>query len=205
MKLELGEIGKRYKFHWIFRNVNFQIKAGDVLTVKGPNGSGKSTLLKVISGFLSPSEGEVVYTKEDHRIDDFYKNISYAAPYVDLVNQMTLSEFLNFHQKFKAFKAGMSAPGVIDILELKTARDRRLIEFSSGMLQRVRLGVAILSQSDLCILDEPSTNLDQKGFEWYVDLLRNFRQNAAVVIASNEEKDFIDATQSINILDYKTT
>ena len=205
MKLSLVDIGKRFKFHWVFRHIDFEITSGQVLSLKGPNGSGKSTLLKILSGFLSPSQGKVSYQQGGRLLNDFYHQVTYAAPYVDLIDQMTLREHLHFHSKFKAFKQNLSVEDVIEVLDLERAADKAIKDYSSGMRQRVRLGLAILSESKLCILDEPSTNLDAKGFEWYKSILIDFKMETAIIIASNESKDFISEDLSINILDYKTS
>jgi len=203
MQLSLNNIGKRYKFHWIFRNVNLEIQSGQVLSVKGPNGSGKSTLLKIISGFLSPSEGEVHFNQEGERLRDFYGKVTYAAPYIDPVGQMTLKEQLTFHTKFKSFKNSLRVEEVLDIIQLSQAADKQIKDFSSGMRQRVRLGLAVLSSSDLCILDEPTTNLDTQGFEWYSNLVNSYQMDSAIIIASNEERDFIKQDAVIDIRDFK--
>ena len=203
MKLSLVDIGKRFKFHWVFRHIDFEINSGQVLSLKGPNGSGKSTLLKILSGFLSPSQGKVIYQEGGRLLNDFYHQVTYAAPYVDLIDQMTLREHLHFHSKFKAFKQNLSVEDVIKVLDLEQAADKAIKDYSSGMRQRVRLGLAILSEANVCILDEPSTNLDAKGFEWYKSILFDFKMETAIVIASNESKDFISEDLSINILDYK--
>jgi len=204
MKLSLVDIGKRFKFHWIFRHVNIEVNARDVIAIKGPNGSGKSTLLRILSGFLSPSEGTVTFEVGNKIIQDFYNEVTYAAPYVDLIDQMTLKEHLNFHQNFKRFKNNLSVEEVIQKLQLEDAADKAIKDFSSGMKQRVRLGLAILSDSKLCILDEPTTNLDIHGFQWYESLLLEFRKNSGVVIASNEPRDFIQVNKTFNILDFKS-
>ena len=203
MKLSLVDIGKRFKFHWIFRHVNLDLSSGQVLTIKGPNGSGKSTLLKILSGFLSPSQGKVIYQEGQRSLNDYYRHVTYAAPYVDLVDQMTLIEHLHFHNKFKSFKNNLSVEEVINVLDLENAADKAVKDYSSGMRQRVRLGLAILSESNICILDEPSTNLDAKGFDWYKSLLKEYKQDTAIVIASNESRDFITEDISLDIMDYK--
>ena len=205
MKLSLVDIGKRFKFHWIFRHVNIDLSSGEVLTIKGPNGSGKSTLLKILSGFLSPSQGKVIYTENGRSLKDYYGHVTYAAPYVDLVDQMTLREHLHFHNQFKSFKNNLTAEDVIDILDLENAADKAIKDYSSGMQQRVRLGLAIISESNLCILDEPSTNLDTKGFDWYKSILQDYKKDTAIIIASNESKDFITEDISLDIMDYKAT
>lgn len=203
MRLTLTNIGKRYQYHWIFRNIDLEVIEGQCINISGSNGSGKSTLLRIMSGFLTPSEGKVIFEKDGSRVNDFYQHISFAAPYVDLIHQMTLQEQIDFHQNFKSFKANLDTNAVIEILDLKGAKHKLLKDFSSGMLQRVRLALAVLTISDICILDEPSSNLDKSGYEWYTELLKSYQLDSALVIASNEEKDFLFEAQALNIMHYK--
>lgn len=203
MKISLNNIGKRYQFHWIFRNINITIASGQVLAVKGPNGSGKSTLLKIVSGFLSPSEGNVKFELAGETITDYYQHVSYAAPYVDLLNQLTLTEIIRFHKKFKPFRNGIDESTILDLLSFSNIENKIIKDFSSGMQQRVKLALCILSQSEICILDEPTTNLDEEGFQWYKRLLKDFRGNSTVVIASNEPRDFVHEDLTLNVMDFK--
>ena len=103
MTIQLQNIGKRYRLEWIFRGIHNGFQAGERWAILGPNGSGKSTLLKVLSGHLTPSKGEVSF--EDHGVvikeEAVYKKISYAAPYIELIEEFTLEEMLRFHSKLK--------------------------------------------------------------------------------------------------------
>lgn len=203
MTLSLDNIGKRFQYHWIFRNIELSITSGQTLAIKGSNGSGKSTLLRIISGFLSPSEGQIKFQRDNKIVNEFYRHISYAAPYVDLINQFNLSELIHFHQKFKPFRKGITEELIFDLLAFPNIDHKILKDFSSGMQQRVKLVLAVLSESELCILDEPTTNLDEEGFHWYEKLIKEYRGDSAIVIASNESRDFIAEDFSLTITDYK--
>ncbi|MBT8221040.1 MAG: ATP-binding cassette domain-containing protein [Bacteroidia bacterium] len=204
MKLSMENIGKRFQYHWIFRKIEVSIASNQVLTIKGPNGSGKSTLLKIISGFLSPSEGTVQFKMNNRVIADYYQHVAYAAPYVDLVNQFTLPELIRFQKKFKPFRTNIDEETILDILGFANIKSKIIKDFSSGMQQRVKLALGILSASEICILDEPTTNLDREGFRWYEQLVTEYRGDSAMVIASNESRDFVLEDKSLNIDDYKS-
>lgn len=205
MKVSFRNIGKRYRYEWIFRGVNFTFEAGKKYAILGPNGSGKSTLLKVMSGHLTPSKGKVDFLLVDEKIsiDEVYRKISYAAPYIDLIEEFTLTEAIKFHQKFKRFVNQLSPDDLIKILNFEKSKDKPVRFFSSGMKQRLKLVLAICSGSPLLLLDEPTTNLDTQGMNWYRDLIKEYGQNRTTIIASNVEADYDFCDETLSILDYK--
>ncbi len=206
MKISLLQVGKKYRFEWIFKEINFEFQSGEKYALLGPNGSGKSTLMKVLSGHLSPSKGQIIHSNPHKiKVDTIYQQLSYAAPYMDLIEEFSLKEAIQFHQKFKPFLAALSVNDVFDHLGLsKKNKDKEIRFFSSGMKQRLKLTLAILSDTDLILLDEPTTNLDVNGMEWYLSMMEKFMKNRTVIVASNEERDYGFCNQTINIMDYKS-
>src|SRR5688572_3710780 len=101
MKISLQNLGKRFNREWIFRHLNYQFISGRSYAITGPNGSGKSTLLQLISGASLVSEGSVSY--EEIKPEDIYRHVSISAPYLQLVEEMTLYELLNFHSGLKSW------------------------------------------------------------------------------------------------------
>src|SRR5688500_10546574 len=103
MQISLSETGKRFNRDWIFRKFTYQFNAGGSYAITGPNGSGKSTLLQVIAGSIAASEGTIEYKNGRKSIgsDDMFRHLSIAAPYQELIEEMTLHEFLEFHHQFK--------------------------------------------------------------------------------------------------------
>ncbi|GAB3509879.1 ABC transporter ATP-binding protein [Spirosoma knui] len=203
MKLVAEQLGKKYRKEWIFRRVNVTLTAGTSYTFVGPNGSGKSTLLQLLAGNLPVTEGSLTYTLNGQPLepDDWFRQISMAAPYLELVEELTLDELLTFHQTFKPFKAGLTSQAVADRLLLSHARHKEIKYFSSGMKQRVKLGLAFFSDVPVVILDEPTSNLDRQGAAWYHEQVRQLTPNQLLLIGSNvpDEYDFcpnvIDVTQ----------
>ncbi len=205
MRIELEKASKRYRFDWIFSDLTFSFHQGKYYAVAGPNGSGKSTLLKVLSGQLTPSRGNIRYSNNEQTItrESVYQHISIAAPYVELIEEFSLGEMIDFHRQFKPFQNKRSTNELLKILELPKVKNREIRFFSSGMKQRVKLLLAILSQTTILLLDEPTTNLDQQGIQWYEHIMEQFAQNKIVIIASNVDRDFIRKDGIVNIMDYK--
>ena len=206
MHISLTKISRKFNYEWIFRDVNFEFEQGNAYAILGSNGSGKSTLLQIISGHLHPSEGSVSYSKGKQiiAIEDFFKHVTYSGPYLELIEEFTLEEMLTFHHHFRKFCNGMDVNAVIDITGLARNRNKPIKYFSSGMKQRVRLAIALLSESDVVLLDEPAANLDRKAIEWYRGLVAEHSSDRIIIVCSNSQSDEHDfCTQSIVIDDYK--
>ena len=205
MTIALQNAGKRYRLEWIFRNLNYSFQSGRRYAILGPNGSGKSTLLKVLSGHLSPSKGQVEFAANGQKIDAelVYQRVSYAAPYIELIEEFTLEEHLHFHAKLKPLLPGMDPNRLGELLALPRARTKEIRFFSSGMKQRLKLALAICSAAPILLLDEPATNLDEQGVAWYKNLLQEYAADRLVIIASNDPHDAGFCPWHLNILDYK--
>lgn len=205
MKVLLNDVGKRYRREWIFRGLSLTLESEKAYALTGHNGSGKSTLMRILSGHLSPTTGSISFLSDTGEAiqDDFYKYISFASPYMELIEEFTLEEAVEFHQQFKPFIAGITPEEFYDILALARAKGREIRFFSSGMKQRLKLLLAILSDSTLVLLDEPGTNLDKQGINWYLDLIGRYAKNRLVVVASNVPDDFQFCTEKVDITHYK--
>lgn len=205
MTISLSDAGKRYNRDWIFRHLTYQFEAGKSYAITGPNGSGKSTLLQVISGNTMVNEGTIKWQLNEKRIEDekVYKEVSISAPYLELIEEMTLSEFLQFHRSFKPFLPGVSMTDIIEVIGLEKALNKQIRYYSSGMKQRVKLAQCIFSDTSLVLLDEPCTNLDAAGIELYHRLITTYCKNRMVVVSSNDEVEFSFCQAVINISDYK--
>jgi ABC-type multidrug transport system ATPase subunit len=205
MKLVLNNLGKKFPPDWIFKKIDFQFNGGQKYALIGPNGSGKSTLLKILSGHLTPSQGKLQPFFNDILIplDQFYKYISFAAPYMDLIEEFTLAETIQFHAQFKRLRYNMSVRDLIDLLKLQKSVNKPLKYFSSGMKQRVKLGLALYSDVPLVLLDEPTTNLDVEGADWYSEGINNLPKNTLLIVASNTPSDYESFDHKLFIKDYK--
>jgi ABC-type multidrug transport system ATPase subunit len=205
MEIQLTNAGKRFRFDWIFKDLNFQFLAGNRCAVLGPNGSGKSTLLKVISGHLSPTKGKCQLIRNGQPVDpdSTYRHVAYAAPYIELIEEFTLEEALLFHSRLKPLMAGMTPAALYERLELPKTRRKEIRFFSSGMKQRLKLALAICSDTPVLLLDEPTTNLDVHAVAWYKNLLEQFTADRIVILASNDPADLDVCNRQLNIPDYR--
>lgn len=205
MTISLSDAGKRYNRDWIFRHLTYQFEAGKSYAITGPNGSGKSTLLQVISGNTMVNEGTIKWQLNEKAIADekVYKKVSVCAPYLEVIEEMTLSEFLQFHSSFKPFLPGVSMTDIIEVIGLEKAVNKQIRYYSSGMKQRVKLAQCIFSDTSLVLLDEPCTNLDAAGIELYHRLITTYCKNRMVVVSSNDEVEYSFCMAVINISDYK--
>jgi ABC-type multidrug transport system ATPase subunit len=205
MKISLEHIGRRFNREWIFRNVNYEFISGQTYAILGANGAGKSTLLQLISGSLTNSEGTIKYFQGDTLLDQdqVFIHQSMAAPYLELIEEFTLSEIIDFHFRFKKYREGFDKQSLINLLGLKNSEFKALKHFSSGMKQRVKLALAFCSDTELLLLDEPSSNLDQQGLEWYLQLASSQCADRLVIICSNQEQEYSFCRHRINLADYK--
>jgi ABC-type multidrug transport system ATPase subunit len=204
-EIHLKNTSKRYTHEWIFRNLNYQFIAGNAYAVIGPNGSGKSTLLQVASGFIPVNKGTVFFKANNQVIEEdlIPEQIAIAAPYVELIEEFTLLEFLQFHFQFKKIMKGYDIKKIINELGLHQAKDKYLKNFSSGMKQRVKLATCFYSDVPVVMLDEPTTNLDSLGVEWYQYSVLKLSKNKLVIICSNDAKEYEFCNQELNIMEYK--
>ena len=204
MNITLNDIGKKFSTQWIFRGMNIEFQAGSRYALTGPNGSGKSTLLQILSSAVPPSKGKITYKKEGMHVhaDDVYKYLVIAAPYMELIEEFSLKEFLKFHFSFKKIKDGYEVSQLPELFLLAGNENKLIRHFSSGMKQRLKLGIAFYSKADLILLDEPTTNLDREGIDWYDREVNNI-VDTTLVIASNREQEYEVCDQELKITDFK--
>lgn len=205
MKVSLTDAGKRYNREWIFRHFNYTFEAGRSYAITGPNGSGKSTLLQVISGSMYANEGSIQFSKNNKAcaVEDIYKYVSICAPYLEVIEEMTLIEFLNFHQGFKPLLQGISNDMIIATINLENARNKQIRNFSSGMRQRVKLAQCIFSDTDMVLLDEPCTNFDIEGIDLYNQLINEYCKKRMVIVSSNDHHEYEFCNEKIDIMQWK--
>lgn len=206
MEIILDKVGRRYNREWIFKNINHTFESGSCTAILGGNGSGKSTLAQVVMGFITPSEGNINYQINNKTItvDQVYKQVAIASPYMEIFEDLTIEESFNFQKKLKPNELISSSEELIDIVELHHAKDKPIKYFSSGMRQRVKLALAILSNSPLLVLDEPTSNLDHKSIDWYQQLIEKNKSNRTILVCSNkQEQEYFFCSQKLNVEDYK--
>lgn len=205
MQITLNNIGRRFNREWIFKGVNYTFSQGGSYAILGPNGSGKSTLLQVLNGSLAPSTGLLSYQKDGASIEpeNVFNYLSMAAPYLELIEEFTLSEMVDFHFKFKSYKPGIDKSSLTAILNLKGSEHKMIRYFSSGMKQRLKLALAFCADTPMLMLDEPTSNLDNQGIDWYLNLIEQYSANRLTIICSNQHHEYSFCKEQISIADYK--
>ncbi|GAB2997102.1 hypothetical protein GCM10027284_13510 [Cyclobacterium sediminis] len=205
LSVKLEGAGKKFQREWIFRNLSLELTSGSKTAIIGSNGSGKSTLIKCLSSQMPLTEGKLsfIWKQKELAIEDVYRYLTISAPYLDLPEEFSLKEFLNFHFKFKAPGKGLSIQQLIEIMYLENAVNKPINYFSSGMKQRLKLGLCFFSDSPLMLLDEPTSNLDERGIKWYRDLIHQYSDNKCIFIASNDKREFDFCEEIVSIEDYK--
>lgn len=206
LSVSINKLGKKFNREWIFRDLTHEIRPGDKLLVSGGNGSGKSTLLQVISGFITPNEGDVTYSLSSGAVaaEQVKDQISFASPYLQLIEEFSLVELVEHVSAYKPFANRLSTEDVIELTGLAASKHKLIRQFSSGMKQRVKLSLAILADTPLLLLDEPVSNLDKTAIAWYRQLIAGRSENRTILVCSNAISDeHFFCTGEINISSYK--
>jgi ABC-type multidrug transport system ATPase subunit len=205
MRINLLNAGKRFNREWIYRGVTLEFSSQNAYAITGPNGSGKSTLLQALGGMLQLSEGSIQYAISNKQLasEEVYQQVTFCAPYLDVIEEMTLQEFLRFHNQFKPFLPSLTTNDIIKEIGLENAATKQIRYYSSGMKQRVKLAQAIFSETGMVLLDEPCSNLDAKGIELYHSLIQKYGKERLVVVCSNDKVEYSFCNEIISILDYK--
>lgn len=201
MKISLQNAGKRFNRDWIFRSCSLELLPNHSYAITGPNGSGKSTLLQVIAGATLQSEGNITYTEGDTIITDSYLYMAIAAPYMELVEEMTATEMLQFHSAFKPLTYSISS--ILSAVQLDKAANKQVRYFSSGMKQRLKLAQAFFSDVPVLLLDEPTTNLDADGIALYRSLIQQELGKKLIIVSSNVEAEYDFCEELLRVNDWK--
>ena len=191
LNIRANAIGKRYGQSWVFRNLNFEIVEGAKAALTGKNGSGKSTLLQILSGYLTPSEGTITYSNKKASSTEL--NAAYVGPYTEIIEEMTLKEFLSFHAHFKKALINVNEMAQKASLPL----DQFISDFSTGMKQRAKLITAFYFRNEIVFMDEPTANLDEEGFAWWEEEIQQLE--STFVLASNDKTEVAGCALKINL------
>lgn len=190
-QIELAGIGKKFNKRWLFKDLNFSLGQQKKLALIGTNGSGKSTLMRILAAQTTPSAGKLRYSLEGNSlpITDAYKYISWMGPYLEVFPELTLQELFKLHFRFKSPLLS-SFEEMVKRLNLTDEKDKMLRYYSSGMLQRAKVGLALFTDSQVLMLDEPTSNMDKKNADLMLGLIEEFLGNRIYVLASNMEREY---------------
>lgn len=206
MKITLQQVSKRFQQHWIFKNISYDFVQGNGYALLGANGSGKSTLLRVIAGMQSASKGKVLFTDDKGAAvtaNYIFSKIGFSAPGQEIVEELTMKEFLNFHFSFKRPLNNLRIDDIINLTGLQAAADKPIGDYSSGMKQRVKLAQAIFADTPILMLDEPCTNLDLQGVDQYHQWIEAYAKDRLILVASNDEREYFFCKEKITLENFK--
>jgi ABC-type multidrug transport system ATPase subunit len=205
LHIDATGLGKRFQRDWIFRGLSRAFRPGSATAVLGPNGAGKSTLLNTISGQLLPTEGTLAYSLAGKTVavEDLPRHLAYAAPYLELLEELTLWELLQFHTRFKPLRPGVSHEQLIALMYLEKSRNQLVREFSSGMKQRLKLALALYADAPLLLLDEPTTNLDATGVAWYQEHVQATRAGRTLLLSSNVPAEYAFCDEQLVVTEFQ--
>jgi ABC-type multidrug transport system ATPase subunit len=195
LQLQINNIGKRYQKQWLFRNINLELKLGDNLSVTGHNGSGKSTFIQVVYGLVQASEGEVLLNGNSNYKP--HEVFALSAPYLELPMEFNLIEIHDLYQRTQKMNANLDEfLAFSDFSKIQAQRAVKL--FSSGMQQRLKTALCLSSNSPVLLLDEPLSNMDTKGEDWYKNCLNDIN-NKIVIIAGNNPIEYAFTNTNLQI------
>jgi ABC-type multidrug transport system ATPase subunit len=206
MQIQVTAASKRFNKEWIFSNLNFSFTTGQHYALIGNNGSGKSTLLQIIAGYIELTKGQINWFDNNGQSIDssnIFQHISIAAPYLELVEEFTALEQIDFHQQFKPLQTGLTPIELLEKIGLSKAADKQIRNFSSGMKQRLKLALAIFDQAPILLLDEPCSNLDQEGIQTYHQLMQAHAMHKLIIVASNDPQEYQFCSQQLSLSDFK--
>lgn len=200
MEILVQNLSKKFRQEFVIQSFSYTFLAGKSYAITGPNGSGKSTLLQLIAQFTLPNKGTVEMAGIEAELA--YSQITYAAPYVELIEEYTLTEHLDILVKNNYLPSSITLEILENFIDLQPGRFKLIKNYSSGMRQKIKLGFALLSERPVLLLDEPTTNFDEQAKNWFFDRLEQQR-NKLIIIASNEAREIEFCKEKIAIQDFK--
>ena len=191
IELNVRQLGKSFGPRQVFSGLSFEFGKG-VLGIAGPNGSGKSTLLKCLGNLLLPTRGTIQWLEGGRVLEGqhFQQKLGYAAPYINLYDELSCRENLSFLAKVRHINGGLSIGRRLEEVQLSHVADRLFGKLSTGQQQRLRLASALFHGPDILMLDEPGSNLDDEGQKLIAGIVEQFRSpGKMLIIASNNQHE----------------
>jgi ABC-2 type transport system ATP-binding protein len=170
------------------RDLNLKVEAGQVYGLLGPNGSGKSTTLKIILGLVSPTRGKTAIFGRDSRLVESREAVGFLPENPYFYKFLTGQETLRFYGKvcgLRGFRLRKRVTELLALVGLTNARDRRLSDYSKGMLQRIGLAQALIQEPRLVVLDEPTAGVDPAGSCEICRMILDLKERGIAVLLSS--------------------
>ncbi len=188
--IEVKNVTKKYGNFTAVDNISFNIEEGEIVGLLGPNGAGKSTTMNMITGFIEPTEGEIIVGEYDilKKPQKAKKQIGYMPEGVPLYNDLTVKEFINYMADLKLVERKQKREKVERIIEqtnLKDVQNKLIRNLSRGYKQRVSMAGALVGEPKILILDEPTVGLDPKQITEIRSLIKSLGKNHTIILSSH--------------------
>lgn len=170
------------------RDLSLQVSPGQIYGLLGPNGSGKSTTLKIILGLVSPTRGRAEIFGRDSNLVESRESVGFLPESPYFYKYLTGAETIRFYGKLCGLRGAPLKRRVDELLELAgltSARDRRVGNYSKGMLQRIGLAQALVQEPKLLVLDEPTAGVDPGGAREIRDLILDLKRRGITILLSS--------------------
>lgn len=201
LTISLEEIVVRFRRQNLFPPLSHRFESGKTYAITGPNGSGKTTLLRILGGQKRPDAGKISWLENSKEIDpeEWHADLSWAGPYLEYPSDLRLQDLLEQHFWFKVPVEGINKEDIPSLLDLKSHLDKKVKLFSSGMLHRLKIGLALFTQSQVLLLDEPTANMDIENRSRMLALIQQYKHDRLLIIASNMEEEYLEADEVVRI------
>jgi ABC-2 type transport system ATP-binding protein len=200
--IELHDLTKRFGGLVAVDHLGFEVESGQVVGFLGPNGAGKTTTLRMLLGLATPTEGSA--TINGRRYQELDQPLHVVGAVLD-ASEAHPGRTARNHLRIQALLGEVSPSRIdemLDLVDLASAADRRVGEFSLGMRQRLGLATALLTEPEILILDEPANGLDPEGVHWLRQLLRDLAaEGRTVLVSSHVLGEVAHIADSVVILD----
>lgn len=201
--VEVKNLKMAYGKHEVLKGLSFKIKTGKTVGLLGINGAGKSTTMNLLTGYLTPTEGEILIHQTDMRKHPYEakKHIGYLPEIPPLYKDMKVAEYLMFAADIKGIKDKKNeVKRVITLLDLEEQKVTFIKHLSKGYQQRVGFAQALLGNPEVLLLDEPLTGLDPAEAKKMKDLIRSMQEEHAIIISSHILSEIEELCHDILIL-----
>jgi ABC-2 type transport system ATP-binding protein len=200
--IELHGLTKRFGDLVAVDDLSFEVDSGQVVGFLGPNGAGKTTTLRMLLGLATPTDGSATINGRPYQELD--QPLHVVGAVLDASDAHPGRSARN-HLRIQAMLGNVNQSridAVLDLVDLASAADRRVGEFSLGMRQRLGLATALLTEPEILILDEPANGLDPEGVRWLRQLLRDLAgEGRTVLVSSHLLGEVAHTVDSVVILD----
>ena len=204
--IEVKNVTKQYGNFYAVRNINFEIKDGEIVGFLGRNGAGKSTTMNMITGFIEPTEGDIIVNGQNIYLNPkkVKSQIGYMPEGTPLYSDLTVKEFINYMAELKSIPRKERKEAVQKAIEstgLDKVQNNLTKNLSRGYKQRVSFAGAIVGNPKILILDEPTVGLDPKQVIEIRELIKSFRKDHTVLVSSHILSEVSQICEKVIIID----